>query len=181
VNRGFTPRMIAALEVHVRELTVRIVEDAVAKGECDFVVDVAAELPLEVIAELLGVPREDRFKLFDWSNRMIGSEDPEALGRFYGSVLGAPTWEDQGFIGWQLGGAGLMIGAHSEVKGRNEMPGRVIWNLETPDVRGEFERIKGGKPFDIARPWFDELLQGIRQPKGAPLSVPYGAPSSAGH
>jgi cholest-4-en-3-one 26-monooxygenase len=77
VNRGFTPRMIAALEVHVRELTAAIVEAAKAKGECDFVVDVAAELPLEVIAELLGVPREDRHKLFDWSNRMVGSEDPE--------------------------------------------------------------------------------------------------------
>ena len=77
VNRGFTPRMIAALEEHLRDLTVRIVEDAIAKGDCDFVVDVAAELPLEVIAELLGVPREDRFKLFDWSNRMIGADDPE--------------------------------------------------------------------------------------------------------
>src|SRR5262245_15080921 len=77
VNRGFTPRMIAALEPHVRDLTVDIVEAAIAKGECDFVVDVAAELPLEVIAELLGVPREDRHKLFDWSNRMVGSEDPE--------------------------------------------------------------------------------------------------------
>ena len=77
VNRGFTPRMVGALEPHLRELTVRIVEDAIAKGECDFVVDVAAELPLEVIAELLGVPSEDRFKLFEWSNRMIGSEDPE--------------------------------------------------------------------------------------------------------
>jgi cholest-4-en-3-one 26-monooxygenase len=77
VNRGFTPRMISALEVHVRDLTVGIVEAARAKGQCDFVVDVAAELPLEVIAELLGVPREDRHKLFDWSNRMVGSEDPE--------------------------------------------------------------------------------------------------------
>jgi cholest-4-en-3-one 26-monooxygenase len=69
--------MIAALEEHLRDLTVRIVEDAIAKRDCDFVVDVAAELPLEVIAELLGVPHEDRFKLFDWSNRMVGSEDPE--------------------------------------------------------------------------------------------------------
>jgi cholest-4-en-3-one 26-monooxygenase len=77
VNRGFTPRMIAALEEHLRDLTVRIIEDAIAKRDCDFVVDVAAELPLEVIAELLGVPQEDRFKLFDWSNRMVGSEDPE--------------------------------------------------------------------------------------------------------
>jgi cholest-4-en-3-one 26-monooxygenase len=77
VNRGFTPRMIAALEVHVRDLTIGIVEAAMAKGDCDFVVDVAAELPLEVIAELLGVPREDRHKLFQWSNRMVGSDDPE--------------------------------------------------------------------------------------------------------
>ena len=79
VNRGFTPRMIGALETHVRELTRGILDDALAKRDCDFVVDIAAELPLEVIAELLGVPREDRHKLFDWSNRMIGSEDPEYL------------------------------------------------------------------------------------------------------
>lgn len=45
----------------------------------------------------------------------------------------------------------------------------------------EFERIRGGKPFDISQPWFDELLADIRQPKGAPLSVPYGTPSSSGH
>jgi cholest-4-en-3-one 26-monooxygenase len=77
VNRGFTPRMIGALEPHVRDLTVGILEAAVVKGDCDFVVDVAAELPLEVIAELLGVPREDRHKVFEWSNRLVGSEDPE--------------------------------------------------------------------------------------------------------
>jgi cholest-4-en-3-one 26-monooxygenase len=80
VNRGFTPRMIAALEERVRGLTSDILDEALANGgECDFVVDIAAELPLEVIAELLGVPREDRHKLFDWSNRMIGAEDPEYL------------------------------------------------------------------------------------------------------
>jgi cholest-4-en-3-one 26-monooxygenase len=79
VNRGFTPRMIGMLETHVRELTTAILDQALAKGEGDFVVDVAAELPLEVIAELIGVPREDRHKIFEWSNRMIGSEDPEYL------------------------------------------------------------------------------------------------------
>ena len=79
VNRGFTPKMIGALEPHIRELTANILDQAIAAGECDFVVDIAAELPLEVIAELLGVPREDRHKLFDWSNRMIGSEDPEYM------------------------------------------------------------------------------------------------------
>jgi cholest-4-en-3-one 26-monooxygenase len=77
VNRGFTPKMIGVLEPHIREITVQIIEDAIAKREVDFVVDVASELPLQVIAELMGVPLEDRHKVFDWSNRMIGSEDPE--------------------------------------------------------------------------------------------------------
>jgi cholest-4-en-3-one 26-monooxygenase len=79
VNKGFTPRMIAALEPHIRDRAVAILDEALAKGECDFVVDVAAELPLQAIAELIGVPFEDRHKLFDWSNRMIGSEDPEYM------------------------------------------------------------------------------------------------------
>jgi cholest-4-en-3-one 26-monooxygenase len=79
VNRGFTPKTMRMLEPHVRELTVRIIESALAKGEVDFVVDIAAELPLEVIAEFIGVPFEDRHKIFDWSNRMIGSEDPEYM------------------------------------------------------------------------------------------------------
>jgi cholest-4-en-3-one 26-monooxygenase len=79
VNRGFTPKVIRDLEDHLREASVRIVERALAAngGEVDFVTDIAAELPLEAIAEFLGVPYEDRHKLFEWSNRMIGSEDPE--------------------------------------------------------------------------------------------------------
>jgi cholest-4-en-3-one 26-monooxygenase len=77
VNRGFTPKMIGMLEPHIREVTVQIIEAAIAKGEIDFVTEVASELPLQVIAELMGVPQEDRHKVFDWSNRMIGSDDPE--------------------------------------------------------------------------------------------------------
>jgi cholest-4-en-3-one 26-monooxygenase len=79
VNRGFTPRTISALEPHIRELAAGIIDAAVARGTCDFVTDVAAELPLEAIAELIGVPLEDRHKIFEWSNRMIGSEDPEYM------------------------------------------------------------------------------------------------------
>jgi cholest-4-en-3-one 26-monooxygenase len=77
VNRGFTPRQMRQLEPHIRELANRILDDVIESGECDFVVDVAAELPLQVIAEMIGVPQDDRHKLFEWSNRMIGSEDPE--------------------------------------------------------------------------------------------------------
>src|SRR5262245_36000998 len=77
VNRGFTPRQMRMLEPHIRELTSNILDEVIEQGGCDYVVDVAAELPLQVIAEMLGVPNEDRHKLFEWSNRMIGSEDPE--------------------------------------------------------------------------------------------------------
>jgi cholest-4-en-3-one 26-monooxygenase len=79
VNRGFTPRTMRMLEPHIRDLTARIIDEVIERGECDFVVDVAAELPLQVIAEMIGVPHEDRHKLFEWSNRMIGSEDPEYI------------------------------------------------------------------------------------------------------
>jgi cholest-4-en-3-one 26-monooxygenase len=77
VNKGFTPRMVNALEDDIRRLTNSIIDDVVETGGADFVVDMAAELPLQVIAEVMGVPQEDRHKVFDWSNRMIGSEDPE--------------------------------------------------------------------------------------------------------
>ena len=77
VNRGFTPRMIAGLEARIQETCDEIVGQALAKGEGDFVTLCAAELPLIVIAELMGVPVEDRHKVFDWSNRMVGGNDPE--------------------------------------------------------------------------------------------------------
>jgi cholest-4-en-3-one 26-monooxygenase len=77
VNRGFTPRMIAGLEARIQDTCDDIVSQALAKGEGDFVTLCAAELPLIVIAELMGVPIEDRHKVFDWSNRMVGGNDPE--------------------------------------------------------------------------------------------------------
>ena len=79
VSTGFTPRMISALEPHVREITKKIVDDVAARGECDFVTEIAAQLPLDVIAEMIGVPPEDRKKVFDWSNRLIGFDDPEYM------------------------------------------------------------------------------------------------------
>lgn len=74
---------------------------------------------------------------------MIGSEDPERLTTFYTQILGDPAWKDGGFVGWQAGSGMLMIGAHSEVKGRSDTPGRIILNFETSDVQAEFDRITG--------------------------------------
>jgi cholest-4-en-3-one 26-monooxygenase len=80
VNRGFTPRMVTRFEKHYGDLTHQLVTKAVTQGTFDFVTDVAAELPLMAIAELLGVPVEDRHKLFEWSNRLVGNSDPEYVG-----------------------------------------------------------------------------------------------------
>jgi cholest-4-en-3-one 26-monooxygenase len=77
VSRGFTPRAINNLREALSARAERIVRTALAGGTGDFVIDVAAELPLQAIAELLGVPQEDRRKVFDWSNHMIGYDDPE--------------------------------------------------------------------------------------------------------
>jgi cholest-4-en-3-one 26-monooxygenase len=77
VNKGFTPRMVRDLEANVHRLTDDIIDQVIEKGEADFVTDLSAELPLQVIAELLGVPQDDRHRMFEWSNRMVGNEDPE--------------------------------------------------------------------------------------------------------
>jgi len=77
VNKGFTPRMINELHERIHVATDNIIDQVIETGSADFVTDIAAELPLVVIAELLGVPNEDRHRMFDWSNRMIGSDDPE--------------------------------------------------------------------------------------------------------
>jgi cholest-4-en-3-one 26-monooxygenase len=77
VNKGFTPRTISALEAKIHETADDIIDAVIEKGEADFVTDIAAELPLVVIADLLGVPQDDRHNMFDWSNRMIGRLDSE--------------------------------------------------------------------------------------------------------
>jgi cholest-4-en-3-one 26-monooxygenase len=80
VSRGFTPRSINNLRAVLAERAAAIVANAVRDGTGDFVTDVACELPLQAIAELVGVPQSDRHKLFSWSNQMVGYDDPEYTG-----------------------------------------------------------------------------------------------------
>ncbi|MGW4164940.1 cytochrome P450 [Streptomyces sp. NPDC004788] len=90
VQRGFTPRAIRSLETALRDRARAIVAEAKATaaasasasagdadGTFDFVTRVAVELPLQAIAELIGVPQEDRARIFDWSNKMVAYDDPE--------------------------------------------------------------------------------------------------------
>ena len=79
VNKGFTPRMIGLIEQTLRHRAALIVDNVIEQGSADFVEDIAAELPLQAIAEIMGVPQEDRRKLFEWSNRMVGAADPEYM------------------------------------------------------------------------------------------------------
>ncbi|MEE9278847.1 MAG: cytochrome P450 [Myxococcota bacterium] len=77
IQRSFTPRYIAQQEGHIRDLAKGIVDQVAPRGEAEFVEELAAELPLQVICEMMGVPYEDRKQIFDSSNRMIGAEDPD--------------------------------------------------------------------------------------------------------
>ena len=87
------------------------------------------------------------------STIMINSEDTAALSAFYTKVLGEPGWADQGYTGWQAGNGMLMVGPHSDVKGTNEMPGRIIINFETTDVKGEFDRLKNAGASVVQEPY----------------------------
>ena len=80
LTRSFTPRAIALLENGIRANAAALVDRALGsadEGECDFATDIAADLPLLTLADVLGVPESDRWLLFDWSNRVIGFQDPD--------------------------------------------------------------------------------------------------------
>jgi cholest-4-en-3-one 26-monooxygenase len=80
VSRAFTPRAVELLRADLAARAREIVNKAAAEGSGDFVEQVSCELPLQAIAGLMGVPREDRMKLFHWSNQMVGDMDPEFEG-----------------------------------------------------------------------------------------------------
>jgi cytochrome P450 family 142 subfamily A polypeptide 1 len=82
VSKGFTPRRVADCEDRIREICTGIIDAAVARGTCDFVHDIAAPLPLIVIADMLGATTADHPRLLRWSDdlmRALGSSDPEAI------------------------------------------------------------------------------------------------------
>lgn len=80
VSRVFTPRAVAELVGSIEGYAATIVDRIAPKGEADFVEEVAAEMPLLVLADVLGIPGSDRHLLFDWTNRLIGYDDPEFGG-----------------------------------------------------------------------------------------------------
>ena len=100
-------------------------------------------------------------------------QDLDRTAEFYTKVLGAPTWEDGGYTGWSLGDSGIMIGEHSEVKGRSADPSRVMWNFETDDVKGDYETLKARGAIFLTPPvdWGGEIRCFFRDPDGHLLEI----------
>ena len=129
VNRGFTPRMIGKLEDFMRAVTTRTLDRVVSKGAADFVDDIAAELPIQVIAEMLGAPEEDRPRLFELSNMIIGFDEPE-----YGAVGNRPA--DNAMM--EMYGYANRIGAeHRAALDAGDDPHDIVSALLTAEVDGE--------------------------------------------
>ena len=89
----------------------------------------------------------------DLNSILIGSEDPKPLADYYTKLFGKPGWEEGGYTGWLIGAGRITVGPHDKVKGRNSQPGRVIWNIESADVKGDFERLKAAGATVVQEPY----------------------------
>jgi cholest-4-en-3-one 26-monooxygenase len=100
VKHAFVPKSLPALEPGIRKMVRQIIDRVAQAGRCDFVNDVAAQLPLGVIAEMIGVPDEDRDMVYHWSNTMTGWDDPEYAGNGeYQAVAQAAAMEMYQYAG----------------------------------------------------------------------------------
>jgi predicted enzyme related to lactoylglutathione lyase len=89
----------------------------------------------------------------NFNSILIGSDDAARLADYYTKLFGEPTWSDGGYTVWQLGSGAVTVGPHSEVSGRNPQPGRLIWNIESDNVQGEFERLQAAGAIVIREPY----------------------------
>jgi predicted enzyme related to lactoylglutathione lyase len=89
----------------------------------------------------------------DFNSILIGSGDPARLVEYYTRLFGAPAMEMSGYSGWQIGSGFVTVGPHTDVKGRNASPGRIIWNIESADVKADFERFKAAGATVVAEPY----------------------------
>ena len=93
----------------------------------------------------------------NFNSILIGSEDPQRLSDYYSKLFGKPLMDD-GYSGWQIGTGFVSVGPHDQVHGKNPQPGRLLWNIETPDVKGEFDRLKAAGAIVVREPYsFDQF------------------------
>jgi predicted enzyme related to lactoylglutathione lyase len=96
----------------------------------------------------------------NFNSILIGSEDATSLAAFYSKLFGDPIWNESGYTVWQLGSGAVTVGPHSEVSGRNPQPGRLIWNIESEDVRGDFDRFTTAGATVVREPYEFENAPG---------------------
>ena len=89
----------------------------------------------------------------NFNSVLIGSEDPKGLTEYYSKLFGEPAFDMDGYTGWQLGSGWITVGPHSEVSGKNPQPGRMLLNIETPDVKGEFDKLKAAGATVVQEPY----------------------------
>jgi predicted enzyme related to lactoylglutathione lyase len=92
----------------------------------------------------------------NFNSLLIGSEDPERLADYYTRLFGEPAWNQGGYIGWMIGSGYVTVGPHSEVSGTNREPGRIIWNIESQDVRADFDRFVAAGGTVVREPYGPE-------------------------
>jgi predicted enzyme related to lactoylglutathione lyase len=72
---------------------------------------------------------------------MIGTEDPKGLVEYYTKLFGEPDGAEGDYTWWQIGSGGFTVAYHDQIHGKNQHPGRVLWNIESPNVKGDFDRL----------------------------------------
>jgi cytochrome P450 len=125
ISAGFTPRMVGRLEEQIRVRTERILDDAAAAGEIDFVPDVAYQLPMHVIADIVGIPEEDRPEVFRITDLIMRAADPfQEISK-----------EER-----RTAEAALFTYAHELSAAKRAKPTDDVWSILATSELGEFER-----------------------------------------
>jgi cytochrome P450 len=138
VNRGFTPKQVAGIADTIREQAVAIVDRVAPLGSCDFVSEVAAQLPLAIICDLLGIPRSDQQRIFELTNVVLGVGDPEYVS----------TMADLMAAGMELFQYGLALGEQRLADPRDDITTALMHaDIEDEDGRHRLTSAEMGSFF----------------------------------
>lgn len=163
LTRAFTPKAIAGLEDRITGWARELVTGVAGRGECDFAAEIAADLPLRTLAEIFGVPHEDRWLMYDWSNRVIGYQDAEYASSATAPLAGStemarravelrPRPDADGFLPDQRTRAGMPdlyayandLGAYKRANPGEDVMSNLMREVDDTDGRvslGEFENL----------------------------------------
>lgn len=105
------------------------------------------------------------------SSVMIGSANAATLIEYYRKLFGKPAMEEEGWSGWQIGDGWVVVGPHDQVTGSNPQPGRLMFNLESADVKADFEKLRDAGANVVKEPYSPEgsddgLIATLADPDG---------------